>query len=547
MYGEHAQTDSPSRDAAHMVEKAGIFRRFAGSTNTHEPNATRNNLFCYTSGRWLYDEHSQLSRRYVEFNVQALQAHASRVLGTKCIGITKLPEGLYNKVLSLEMEGGGEVLARIPNPDAGHSELVVSSEVATLDFLRNVLDIPVPNVLAWSSPSSESNSVGVEYILMERVNGRQLSEVWVTLSEKQRFDLVKSLVEIERKLVSTRFIGNGSLYYKAACPNSYDAVDQTELPMLKQEAASRFVIGPTTERSFCADERQVQGEYLTAVARREISLIQKSATHRPQDVPAAVRRTQGAINNHIELLEKFITLLPYILPTGEVTRPTLMHHDLHLDNIFVDSADPTKISSIIDWQAVYTAPLFLQARFPSVFDCDDPYPWGAVQPELPDDFDTLSPTEKELAREAHDRLRLKKFSELASRKFNPLLIKAMGAMQNDDAPTSYIFYLVGQSSSDGLVPLRELLVRIYEKWDHIAKRKGLTMQCPISFTEEEMGEERRQGGEWAVAFNEYENLRAQLLGKDGWVSNEEYDEAMQIYQSHKDDLEARRRRLEQLS
>ncbi|EIT76082.1 hypothetical protein AO1008_02241 [Aspergillus oryzae 100-8] len=424
----------------------GIFRRFAGLTITHEPNATRNNLFCYTSGRWLYDEHSQLSRRYVEFNVQALQAHASRVLGTKCIGITKLPEGLYNKALSLEMEGGGEVLARIPNPNAGHPELVVSNEVATLDFLRNVLDIPVPKVLAWSSPSSESNPVGAAYILMERVNGRQLSEVWATLSEKQRFGLVKSLVEIERKFVNTIFTGIGSLYYKDACPNSYDAVDKTQLPILKQEAASRFVIGQTTERSFCADERQEQG------VRGPCTCFHDAAFWLLLDI-SAVRRTQGAINNHIELLKKFITLLPYILPTGEATRPTLMHHDLHLDNIFVDSADPTKISSIIDWQAVYTAPLFLQARFPSVFDCDDPYPWGAVQPELPDDFDNLSPMEKELARKAHDRLRLKKFYELASRKFNPLLMKAMDAMQDDDDPTSYIFYLVGQSSSDGLLLL----------------------------------------------------------------------------------------------
>ncbi|KAB8219740.1 hypothetical protein BDV33DRAFT_191668 [Aspergillus novoparasiticus] len=268
----------------------------------------------------------------------------------------------------------------------------------------------------------------------------------------------------------------------------------TSKPMLKQEAASRFVIGPTTERSFCAEERQEQDvrgpwrtaepEYLTAVARR-------------------------SIKHHIELLEKFITLLPYILPTGEATRPTLMHHDLHLDNIFVDSADPTKISIIIDWQAVYISPLFLQARFPSVFDCDDLYPWGAVQPELPDDFDTLSPTEKELAREVHDRLRLKKFYELASRKFNPLLAKAMDAMQNDDDPTSYIFYLVGQSSSDSLVPLRELLLQIYENWDQIAKKQGLTKQ---------------EG-------------RPQLLRKDGWASNEEYDEAMQ----------ALRQRLEQLS
>ncbi|KAE8140648.1 hypothetical protein BDV38DRAFT_290295 [Aspergillus pseudotamarii] len=410
-----------------------VFHRFVGSTNTHEPNATRNNLFYYTSGRWLYDEHSQLSRRYIEFNIQALQRHASQVLRARCIGITKLPEGLYNRVLSLEMEGGGE--------------------------LRNVLDIPVPNALAWSLPLPELNSVGTEYVLMERVNGRQLSD---------------NLVEIEKKFVNTIFTGYGRTAKK----------------------------------------------YLAAVVRREISLLQNSATHKPKDVPAAVRRLKGTINNHIRLLEKFVMVLPHILPTGELTRPVLMHRDLHLDTIFIDPADPTKISSIIDWQAI---PLF--------FDCDDPYPWGAIQPQLPDEFDTLSPTEKELAREAHDRLRLKKFYELASRKFNPLLIRAMDSMKSDDDPTSYFFYLVGQSSSDGPVTLRELLVQIYENWDQIAKKQGLRMQCPISFTEEEIRNGRRQGEEWAIAFNEFENLRAQLLGKEGWVFSEEYDEAMQIYHS----------------
>ncbi|KAE8370054.1 hypothetical protein BDV27DRAFT_152468 [Aspergillus caelatus] len=155
-----------------------------------------------------------------------------------------------------------------------------------------------------------------------------------------------------------------------------------------------------------------------------------------------------------------------------------MHHDLHLDNIFVDPKDLRTISSIIDWQAVYIAPLFLQVRFPSAFDCDDPYPWGAIQPELPDNFDTLSPTKKELARESHERLRLKKFYELASRKFNPLLVKAVDAMQNDDDPASYIFYHIGQSSSDGAVPLRELLVQIYENWDQIAKKKRIKNAVP---------------------------------------------------------------------
>ncbi|KAF3402119.1 hypothetical protein DPV78_004459 [Talaromyces pinophilus] len=132
-----------------------------------------------------------------------------------------------------------------------------------------------------------------------------------------------------------------------------------------------------------------------------------------------------------------------------------MRHNLHLDDILVDDTDPSIISSIIDWQASYASPLFLQARFPSVFDCDDPYPWGAVQPSLPKDFDTRSSTEKESAREALSRLRLRKFYEMASRKFNPVLFTAMDATRNHDDPTSFIFHIIGQCAFDGPVPVEE--------------------------------------------------------------------------------------------
>lgn len=111
-----------------------------------------------------------------------------------------------------------------------------------------------------------------------------------------------------------------------------------------------------------------------------------------------------ACESHINLLEQFLTVLPYILPRKEICRPVLLHHDLDTDNIFVDDADPTKISGIIDWQGVAAGPLFMQARFPSVFDCEDPYPWGAVQPELPADFNSLPEQEKAEIMEQYDRV-----------------------------------------------------------------------------------------------------------------------------------------------
>ena len=188
----------------------------------------------------------------------------------------------------------------------------------------------------------------------------------------------------------------------------------------------------------------------------------------------------------------------------------------------------------------------MQARFPSIFDCDDPYPWGAVQPGLPEDFNTLSQREQGLARDKLDSVRLKKFYELASRKFNPLLTKAMGFMRNDNDPATFIFPIIGQSSQDGPIPLKELLIQIYEKWDQIAERRGLEIPCPISFSKEEIVDSRQQVAAWADAYTEFDGLRTQVMGKDGWVSHEEYREAMNRWEDHRATFEMLRERLEKL-
>ena len=104
-------------------------------TEALAPKDEYEDFFSYTSGRWLYDEQAQKRKRYIRFDVQALQQVATQALGSRCTEIRKLPEGLYNKVLSLRMENGKEILARIPNPNAGHPHYVVASEVATLDFV----------------------------------------------------------------------------------------------------------------------------------------------------------------------------------------------------------------------------------------------------------------------------------------------------------------------------------------------------------------------------------------------------------------------------
>ncbi|RAL12777.1 phosphotransferase family protein [Aspergillus homomorphus CBS 101889] len=483
---------------------------------------THSHDFNYTSGCWLIIEAHQLERRHIRFDVPALQGIAGQLIGSRCVRMYKIPEGLFNKVFSLHMETGKEILARIPNPNAGHPHYMVASEVASLDFLRNVLEIPVPRVLAWSS-SSQPNPVGAEYILMERVEGRQLGEIWDDI-----------------------------LYYRSTFPQGRSIVAMEGANL---EGQSKCVLGPTTQRSFWENEMQAMEidrgpwataqEYLAAVASREIARIQ-NAHSGLRNVTVPPGKTQQKRDNHIKLLGQFLAVLPHILPPAEILSPVLLHPDLHSDNIFVDASDPTQISSIIDWQAVHAAPLFMQTKFPSIFNCDDIYPWGAVQPQLPNDYDSLSQEAKKQAEDKVDRLRLKKFYELASRTFNPALIHAMDQMRNENDPTTFIFYIVGQSFEDGPLPLTELLIQVFEKWDQITERRGSREPCPISFSRQEIDESRRQIEAWAAAFGDFKCLRAELLGEDGWVSHDDYEEAMGRWEEHKTTLETLRKRLETL-
>lgn len=123
----------------------------------------------------------------------------------------------------------------------------------------------------------------------------------------------------------------------------------------------------------------------------------------------------------------------------------------------------------------------------------------------------------------------------------------MDAIRDDNDPTNFIFHIIGQTATDGPIPLRELLIQIFKKWDQITERNGVKVTCPISFTQEEITAARDQAQAWADAFNEFEALRSTLAGKDGWVSHEEYPEAMDRFKAHKGALERLQKRLEDLS
>ena len=83
-----------------------------------------------------------------------------------------MAEGGFNKVFEITMDDGTAVLARLPFPSTMPRRLAVASEVATIDFVR-AHGVPTPRIFGYAI---NENPVGSEYILIEKLTGKPISD-----------------------------------------------------------------------------------------------------------------------------------------------------------------------------------------------------------------------------------------------------------------------------------------------------------------------------------------------------------------------------------
>ncbi|PGH23787.1 hypothetical protein AJ80_02217 [Polytolypa hystricis UAMH7299] len=355
-------------------------------------------LFRYTSGRWLINEEQQLEQRFVKFNINSLCRKAASLFRdtTECVRIVKM-EGNFNKAFLLTMDDGNEVIAKIPCPNAGAPSLMTASEVATLSFLRSCTSIQVPEVLAWSS--DPANPVGSEYIIMEKIRGIPLAQRWETMNTLERFKIIDQIVEMERELGSLEFPAYGGLYLRDSMPSGYR---HYPLPV-DLDPSGLFCVGPSCNRSVwnkgsAEMSKRVASllDFALSIPQRELDPIADSKS----DVQHHLNKfgERQSVNEYSLLLQKAKEILPILSRDPgvvEIAGAALWHTDLHLGNIFVFLDYPTIIEGVIDWQSVQVAPLFIQAQFPEILRPPKGYNPGIEVPSLPDNFDELDPERKE--------------------------------------------------------------------------------------------------------------------------------------------------------
>jgi hypothetical protein len=162
-------------------------------------------------------------------------------------------------------------------------------------------------------------------------------------------------------------------------------------------------------------------------AARELACIEKFSMYPGQQGlfsgPSQYQPTRAL---KVAVLRDYIKIATQILPDDtNLSKPTLWHSDLHTANIFVDPSQPTKITNIIDWQAVNIAPLFLQARRPSLIEFEGPIPEGFAPITLPAGFDDMSEKQQHAAKNLRAAQSLYKLYEILMRRQCPEIAAAL--------------------------------------------------------------------------------------------------------------------------
>ncbi|EEQ83751.1 phosphotransferase enzyme family protein [Blastomyces dermatitidis ER-3] len=487
-------------------------------------------FYNYTGGRWLWDEEKQLRLRYKEFNVNALQRIAAQAVGAnKCEHISKVTDGGHSKVFRLVMDNGAVAIASIPYLIDGFPKYYsTASTAATMEFVRTILGIPVPKVLAWDA--NEDNSVGTEFILTEEARGTPLKDVWANMEARDQIAFIENLVSIHKKLLSVTFNRYGSLYF-SSCPIKGSRAEVKGLisTAVQRDVMDKFTIGPTARNDFWFKERanldidrgpwETPLEYAMAVGQREIDWMKKHPNMREIDIDSDCPPTDDLLSPeaHNSLFDKYIRIAPLLLPKD----PTLVASYLslppfHSENIFLEG---NRISSILGWQHVWAGPLFIEASPPALVKVNG----DDLTLDYPDEYKNLAEDER---REIDEKI-AQSVLRYAYQKFVSRDVPQLDKLFSFDFAQIRalpIQLCVSSWKDDDIARFRESLMKIQRRWDFL----GIEGPIPYKFTDEEL---KRQADS-ADTFNRHQDFLDQispLVSRCGWTSNSTYPQAVRMF------------------
>ncbi|KAG0131796.1 kinase-like domain-containing protein [Tuber indicum] len=339
--------------------------------------------------RWKSDLFGPVPTWAATPNIATIEALSRQHLRADDLSVKFLAGGAFNKVYLITVSSNTlkdrkSYIFRVTLPVEPFYK--TASEVATLRLLRQRTSLPVPEVFAYDCTTQ--NELGFEWIIMEKIPGVCLGEVWRDLSLERKTIVIERLGQLMKELrMKCRFDAVGSLYQRAE-------LSEADLKVAVATDNSNFVIGPIVNSFIFAGKRKPlikrdrgpyhsDREYLLALMKVELEdkklLLKQISDKRAAGVQKAhsddeysesdedLAEDVPEIEDTIQRLQGILTsLFSNNMQTKEFV---LCHHDLNRSNIMVDRTT-LEITGIIDWESITTVPAW-EDTYPHMLQGED--------------------------------------------------------------------------------------------------------------------------------------------------------------------------------
>lgn len=282
--------------------------------------------------------------------------------------LTFYAQGAFNKLYKVETDKEC-FLFRVTLPVDPHNK--TNSEVATINFVREATDIPVPQILAFDD--SSDNELGYEWILMDMLPGTTLRNKWRKLPKESKQCLVKQIAQYQVQLFGYKFSTLGNIFVtpetrlvaKRLLPStrSTDIRESLQgpqilLPALGQMVSLIFFWGDHVTQNVPKGPFTNSKDWI--LSRLTLILTDQERILKTSEDDDEIEDAKDAK----DLAERLLKLLPDIFPAdgSPAEQSVIFHNDLSMQNILVDNDG--NITGIVDWECVSALPLWRSCDFP---------------------------------------------------------------------------------------------------------------------------------------------------------------------------------------
>ncbi|RDW63221.1 phosphotransferase family protein [Aspergillus mulundensis] len=290
----------------------------------------------------------------------------SEVVGDNC--------GSFNWSCMIRFDDGVQWMVRFAVPGrVMDGDEKVSHEAATMRFVKDKTNIPVPSVIAWGL--SDENPLGLgAFIIMEFIEGEPLDMILrqgtgpeeahslrLDISNKELETIYRQIANFLLELSAHDFPRIGSLSGDADFSNAINSRPLT-LKMNEIESHGGVRVGGPLSETFSSAT-----SYFHHVAIQDMQHL--------RDQPNSVDDSEDARRKYLQN-EIFTAIVPRFVDSKYDYGPfKLICDDFRFGNMLVNNAQELKIVAVLDWEWAYAAPFQMLYSPPRWLLLKKPFDW----------------------------------------------------------------------------------------------------------------------------------------------------------------------------